>query len=148
MSEVVSTYLKLKDNLGFISGSQGLRIFSDTLTFTTLVSSGSITPKITISAVGGKQPSGLKSASASAQLQRTDTHKVVIALSTRAPTDALSAKLIARKSTTNNIYIVNNRTPDSADVDTESAAENVIYELDRLRNIENRNDLVELLGVQ
>lgn len=135
MDEVIETYLLLNSNLD-ASGDikKPVKVFSDTLTFSTTLNAG-ISPRIEIGAGGGNFK--LRDASIDGSAERIDKHKVVIAISTcRSPDCKISPAVKAARS------VGNGFAPppiQGEDVGTN----NVIDELDRLRNRDDGRRVLE-----
>ena len=143
MDEVIETYLKLNTKLAAdaADAKKPVKVFSDTLSFTTILNAG-ITPTLEIGAGSGNFK--LRNASIDGSVERSDIHKVVIAISTCKSADCrIAPSLRAARS----IGTAGYTTPPVGGEDV--GTNNVIDELDRLRNREDgRRVLDEILLTQ
>ena len=133
LDEVVHTYWELQKLTRFQKNNK--QVFSDTLTFTTTLSAG-VMPELQI----GNSSGGFKLSKASivGSSMRTDVHKVTVAIAEKADVADLAT-------TYNELRVLRRGGPSSG---AGSAASEVIFELDQIRNREEDQQLFDVLKIQ
>ncbi len=141
MDEVIESYLELNTTLGPRDESADIKkpvkVFSDILDFWTTLNAG-IVPTLELGAGGGNFK--LRKATIDGQIERIDKHKVTIAISTcKSPSCQILPSMRATNAPDRRVFATR------AAPDTDDGTNNVIDELDRIRNRDDDRRIIENL---